>query len=339
MRRIGWLCLLGLACACGHDEPDGAGPDGGGPVLAEVNGVPITEQDFLRRVRAGGHAAITRARTKAGREAILESMIRNELLWQEAKRRGLRNDRQVRDAVNPLLVKRLLAGAFEKTVKIDQVDARDVERIYRERWDEFHFPEVHRLGVMKVRDRATATRLMRRLAEVHNNEDVFEMLASSEDNLDDHLRANEGNIGYLPMDKLQAAVPEHLRAAFERMKETDEEPEIVETPQGLYILMMTGHRPPVTRELADVREGLRQQAFRDLREKKLNEFVGAFRSKHDVDTHYDRLDQVPSYEAPRPPPPRPFPSRSRDAGTEDSDAGPVHPRGGGSAASNRGAGR
>lgn len=355
MRHQRWLAVLvvALAVAGCSDDDQADEADAGGRVLATVNGVPITEDKFIERVRSGGAASVARAKTKSGRRAILDSMIRTELLWQEAQKRGLRGDRQVRDAVNPTLVKRFLGEEFEKTVKIEQVDDRDIQRIYRERWDEFHFPEVFRLGVMQLRDRAAAQAMMRRLAEGNNNEDLFEMLASGPDNIDDHLRANEGNIGYLPLSKLREAVPAHLREAFERMKDTDEVPEILETPQGVYILMMTGHRRPVIRPLEEVREGLRQQAFRELRERRLNELVASFKKKHDVETHYDRLDQVPSYETERPagPPPRPYPERLRDGGTtaasdgggagepapahSPSEPAPGHPSPGPSKASNR----
>jgi hypothetical protein len=329
MRSHPWLVVAALALptfGCSDDdETDGA--DGGGRVLATVDGVPITEERFLERVRSGGAASVARAKTKTGRRAILDSMIRTELLWQAAQKQGLRSDRQVRDAVNPALVKRLLAQEFEKTVKIDQVDEADIQRIYRERWDEFHFPEVFRLGVMKLGDQPAAQVMMRRLAEGNNNEDLFEMLASGPDNLDDRLRANEGNIGYLPLSKLREAVPPHLREVFERIKETDEVPEIVETAEGVYVVMMTGHRRPVVREISEVREGLRQQAFRELREHRLNEFVTAFKKKHDVDLHYERLDQIPTYEPERPAKtPRPFPERLRDggaAGATSADGGPA----------------
>ena len=324
VRRLVTLCLAFALGACANSTQSDEGSDGGGRVLANVNDVQITEDAFLERVRSGGASSIARAKTKAGRRAILESMIRTELLWQEALKRGVRHDRQVRDAVNPALVKRFLTEEFEKTVTIDQVDDREIDRIYRERWDEFHFPEVFRLGVMKLRDRTAADVMMRRLAEGHNDEDVFEMLASGPENLDDHLRASEGNIGYLPLDRLREAVPEHLRETFERIKGTDEEPEIVQTPEGVYIVMMTGHRQPVVRELTEVREGLRQQAFRELREKRLNELVASFKKKHDVQTHFERLDQIPQYEPARPSPPsRPSPAAARpaDGGAQAPDGG------------------
>ncbi|MBI2894148.1 MAG: SurA N-terminal domain-containing protein, partial [Deltaproteobacteria bacterium] len=309
LRPALFITTVLAAAACGQrDEADA--PDGGGRVLAVVNGVSITEQDFVRRVSSGGPSSVARAKTQAGRKAMLEQMIRTELLWQEAQKRGIRGDRTVRDSVNPMLVKRFLAKEFEKTVTIDQVQDSEVERIYRDRWDEFHFPEVWRLGAMKLRDRPAANKMMKRLADGNNDEDVFEILATGPENLDDRLRANEGNIGYLQLDKLREAIPPHLRPHFERIKDTDEKPEIVEVPEGTYVLMMTGHRQPMVRELDEVRQGLRQQAFRELREKRLNELVASFRPRHDVATHYDRLDFV-HIEEPRRPPSR----RSPDGGT------------------------
>jgi peptidyl-prolyl cis-trans isomerase C len=314
--------LLVLALSFGGctsaKEPAERADAGGGRVLATVNGTPITEEKFLERIRSGGAASAARAKTKTGRLAILDSMIRNELLWQEAQKRGLRRHRQVRDAVNPALVKTFLGEEFEKTLKIDQVDPREVQRIYRERWDEFHFPETYRLGVMHMRDMAAARAMMKKLAAGDNDEDLFEMLASGPDNLDDKLRATEGNIGYLPMSKMREVVPAHLRAVYERIYTTDEVPEIVDTPQGVFIVMMTGHRAPVVREFDEVRDGLRQQAFRELRERRLNEFVASFTKKHDVETHHDRLDVIPQYQVPTPGTSGPGGTRRRDAGPDGS---------------------
>jgi peptidyl-prolyl cis-trans isomerase C len=312
MRLASLPLLAALVVSACSGQPD-EGPHGGGPVLATVNGRPITEQDFVRRVRAGGPSTIARARTRAGRREILEQMIRTELLWQEAQKRGIRDDRTVRDAINPMLVKRLLAADFERTVSVDQVPESEVERIYRERYDEFHFPEVFRLGVMKLHDHPAGELMMKRLAAAGNNEDAFEILASGPDNLDERMRANEGNIGYLPMDKLREAVPTQLREHFERIKDTDEKPILVDVADGTYILMMTGHREPVTRALDDVRQGLKQQAFRELREKKLNEFVAGFRPHHHVSTYYDRLDFV-TIQGPRRPPRRDGEITSSDGG-------------------------
>ncbi len=304
------LALTALAAVACSDEP-------GEKVVARVGDRVITVEMFSERVRAGGPSTIARAKTPAGRRAILESMVKHEMLIAEADRRNVRGHREVRDTLNPILSKRLLEKEFEPTVRIEDVPEENVRAIYQERYDEFHMPETWRLGVIQTADRAKADEVMGRLKLANNDEDVFEALATTADNVDENLRRTEGNIGYLPLDDLRRAVPEDLRPHFERIRETDEVPEIVETPRGVFIIMMTGHRPPLDRPYESVQAGLKQQALRDWREKKLGEFVAAFRRTHKVTVNYELLGLVRIL----PPEKRPPRTKRTDAGAVERDGG------------------
>jgi hypothetical protein len=306
----GALALAALGC---EEDP-------GEKVVARIGDRVITVQMFSDRVRAGGPSTVARAKTPAGRRSILESMIKHEMLLAEAERRNVRGHREVRDTINPILSKRLLEKEFEPTVRIEDVPEQDVRAIYEERSDEFHMPETWRLGVIQTADRAKAEEVMGRLKLANNDEDVFEALATTADNIDENLRRTEGMIGYLPLDDLRRAVPEDLRPHFERIRETDEVPEIVETPRGVFIIMMTGHRPALDRSYESVQAGLKQQALRDYRERKLGEFVAAFRRTHKVSVNYELLGLVrilpPEKRTPRARPADAGAAVERDAGAE-----------------------
>jgi len=275
---------------------------------------------FVDRVASGGASSVARAKTLAGKRAILEAMIKHEMLLAEAERRNMRGDPEVRDQINPMLSKRLLEKELDPTVRIEDVPAADVRAIYQERYDEFHMPETWRMSVIQTATMEKAQDLLAKLHAANNDEDVFEALATTPDNIDENLRRAEGAIGYLPMEDLRRAIPEDLRPHFERIKDTDEVPEIVQTPRGIFLIMMTGHRPRFDRPYESVESGLRQQAFRNYREKKLADFVASFRTRHKVSTNYELLALVrvnpPEKRAPR------RTSRAGDAAPVEADAGP-----------------
>jgi hypothetical protein len=107
------------------------------PVVAEVNGRPIVASAIRRRAQRKGLTA---------REAVSE-LIDEELLFQEAERRGLHRDPAVVDAGKQAAVYRLLAETFEKDFTPDKVPDADLRRIYdrmRTRW--FRRPELRRYG-------------------------------------------------------------------------------------------------------------------------------------------------------------------------------------------------
>lgn len=102
--------LLAVALGCGQPrtatelEPP-ARPQPAG-VLATVNGVPITEADLLLRSKTSAHEAGTRTERPAevaldreGERNVLDTVIREELMAQQAVALGLDDDPGLRDAL------------------------------------------------------------------------------------------------------------------------------------------------------------------------------------------------------------------------------------------------
>lgn len=112
-------------------------PQPGDVVVAEVDGRPILGSEVRHRSLRKGLTA---------REAVNE-LIDEELLVQEAERRGLHRDRAVVEAGKQAAVYRLLAETFEKDYTPSNVPDADLRRIYKResrRW--FNRPELRRFG-------------------------------------------------------------------------------------------------------------------------------------------------------------------------------------------------
>lgn len=71
--------------------------DAQGKVLATVNGVPITEYDMKQSLRRGGHGGEV---TPEATQKILQTLVRNELIYQQSLELGLDKNPEYRRKLN-----------------------------------------------------------------------------------------------------------------------------------------------------------------------------------------------------------------------------------------------
>src|SRR5256885_9098517 len=78
-----------------------------GPVIARVGNVPITAEESKRRLDETSPFLRARYNTIERKKEFLESLIRNELLAQEAERQGLDKSPAVREQVKRAMIQEL----------------------------------------------------------------------------------------------------------------------------------------------------------------------------------------------------------------------------------------
>lgn len=287
VRACGFLGLV--VCACDERPRD--------PVLARFAGGTVTESELRAYVRSQGRRAALRAQTTVGRRGLLRELIDEELQLAEALRRGLRRDREVRDAVNPLLAKRLVEDEIDPIVRVGDLPEEDVRAHYQERLAEFNVPERFRFGVIQAASRAKARAILEELGLARNNEEVFHILANGGDNVDLELRSAHGVFGYFTLEEMRRALPEDLWPAFDRLKTEKEKPETVQTPRGVFVVMTTGHQPAIETTYESIREALREQMLPAFRDRKIDEFLRAAPG-HEVVRHDELLMRFRLSDAP-----------------------------------------
>jgi parvulin-like peptidyl-prolyl isomerase len=117
------ILALAIVASCG-------GGTKSGKVLAEINGDKITEGDvqFLGDVNPRIKAQIA---TKAGRDRIIDNMVEQELLYQEAVKQGINRDPKVKEKVD--LYRRVIIAQS----LVDEEIAKSAKKYYDEHSDEF----------------------------------------------------------------------------------------------------------------------------------------------------------------------------------------------------------
>lgn len=300
------LSLMG--CDCGQEEaaePTEAARHGltaeqASEVLVTVGDKPITLGEFADELAAQPPNLRARFSTPERRREFLDSMVRFELLAQEAERRGLDEDPEVLRTRDQLLIQHMMRDLFEAEMNPDSIDEEAVTAYYEAHIDEFRMPAQRRGSVIVTSSEAEAARLLASFADLENTEEgafVEAALAQA----DEARAARRGDIGFVSNDGTQqgeAYVPEAVGAAlFELESLGDVAPEViaVDTADGeteYWIVRLTGRREALERSVDDAERSIRQRLWAAERDAAIEELTTRLREASDVEINQDALGHV-----------------------------------------------
>ncbi|MBI5493665.1 MAG: peptidyl-prolyl cis-trans isomerase [Deltaproteobacteria bacterium] len=338
MRRDGHPGLVvagmvaGLALGTGCPSQGGAAGGGGGAntsfrfkpgkpgtPVATVGDTAITVEDFQDRINQQGPFARPRFADVAKRREFLDGLIRQEVLAQEAVRRGMLDDPEVQDALKKVLVQKLTRQEYDSQVKQEDIKAEDVKKYYDANPDEFHKPEMVRCAAIVVQNgadpaaaRKKAEGFLKQVKEAAARKpepgkfvpDAFGDLAAqvSEDPETKQLR---GDLRYLSRKELDGKWGEKVGEACFGLAEVNDLSGVVEGKTGMLVLKNTGRRKPIDRTLEQVETQIRNRLFREKRTEAFNRYVDGLRQKLGVRVDDQKLAAMQIAGATQQPPPMP----------------------------------
>jgi peptidyl-prolyl cis-trans isomerase C len=121
------LLAFGLP-AC---KKKGKGPAGGGDqsqVVAKVDDAVITVGDVQERINKQSPFVRARYTTNEKKKEFLDSLIRFEVMANEAERRGYDKDPEVLRVMKQQMISKFLQKDFESKLKVEDVPDADVEK-------------------------------------------------------------------------------------------------------------------------------------------------------------------------------------------------------------------
>jgi len=298
---IGCSLWAAVGCAGSPDSGDGAQgqearrptpelPGPTGPVVAEVGEGFVTADEFSEaaaRAPGGGPDMALDARLD-----VLETLVTEEAMFQEAIRTGLARDPKVRKVLVNLLLRK---EVYNKVSNSDFTD-EELRAYYDAHKEDFVVPEkvqVKRILVgfgegtrSEEQARAILDKARKRLAR---DPGAFRELASeiSEGNY----RRRGGDLGFLPREGKPGIDPEVAEVAFDLP--SGKVSEIFETDGGLNIVMTEARRDRMERSFDQMRGSvlrkLRNERFQELTE----QYVNDLRAKAGVTVDEEALADAP----------------------------------------------
>jgi len=243
----------------------------GGKVAAVVNGHVITTQEVEERFSRLNPSV--RASLGEDHSRVLDQIVTETLLFQEASRRGLDRDVEVRrlvdEARRQILVGRLLE-VVQKESKA-KVSDEEIAQFYEANQASFLQPESWRASHILTADEATAQKALERIKSGEPFATVAQELST------DPSKSRGGDIGFFSKGQV---IPE-FEAACKALK-PGELSRVVKTPLGYHVIQLTEQRSARQKTLEEVKDQIRQAMESQRGQQQLGSFVQQLRSKSQV---------------------------------------------------------
>ncbi len=230
----------------------GANPPPTAPVLAQVNGKPITSEDVDRFIAAMGRNGQA-YNNPQGRAAILEQLIAQKLFLLDAQRNLLEREQAFKDQLAAVKEQLLMEYAIGKCVDAVRVTEDEVKAFYEAHKDELDGGETVNASHILVDSEEKANEI---LAAINAGEITFEDAARAHSSCPSS--AEGGSLGDFGRGQM---VPEFDSACFEM--EVGETRGPVKTQFGYHLIRLNGKKAAETIPYADIRAQLQEQVLRD----------------------------------------------------------------------------
>jgi len=282
------------APAAAPTPPDPANEARRKQVLAKVGSVEITVGRIEDQI--AGQSPMVRARYSepAELQKLLDSVVRFELLAQEAQKRGYDKNASVVRTVKESTVQNLMRTEIDEAITPQTVPAEEVKAYYDSHTDEFNRPAVRRASHILFDTEKEAKAALAQAAQLDQR--GFSELAKK-DSKDIETKLRGGDLGYFPKEPGKDATepkvhPALRKAAFELKTVGDTYAKPVAVDKLYSIVRLTGERPERHTDLAEAETAIRTRLWREKRQDAMTKLVEKLRTTEKPETFPDRVDLV-----------------------------------------------
>jgi parvulin-like peptidyl-prolyl isomerase len=296
--NIGPLALALLVCAGCNQETGSRASADSGQVLAVVGTGTITVEEF--KARLSEQPAFVRARfdSPEKKRELLDNLIQQELLAQEARRRGVDKDPEIQATLEKLMVQKLVRTVAESSV--GTVEEAEVRKSYEANLDEYRRPErVQVSHLLIAADRADPKREQKKaravqlLTELKASQgaagaQVFEARARALSD-DAASRDQGGDLGARTQEELAALMGPALAEAAFGLRTVGELSGVIETDKGFHLLKLQARQAKTEQPFESVKSRIENRLLAERRSQALDAFITGMRAQSKVEVREDVL--------------------------------------------------
>jgi peptidyl-prolyl cis-trans isomerase C len=284
----GSLAALSLA-ACHKKGP--AAEQKTGAVIATVGTETITADEVKRRLEETSPFLRARYNTIERKKEFVETLIRNELLAQEAEKQGLQNSPAVHEQMKRAMIQELLKKQLDEKLNGDIPEA-DIKQYYEAHLDDFQKPERARVFhiYLPAKDakersaaRAKAAAILKDIeaGEKRGEAMAFQTMAMRESK-DTQSAPMGGDLRFLSRDELAKQYNSQLADAAFALKTPGEKSGVVDTPNGVELIKLQVKTVALNRSFDESRDSIRGRLARERRTHDYDEWLKKLRSETKV---------------------------------------------------------
>jgi hypothetical protein len=300
--RIPTFCALGLGLltlGCNRAPESG--------VLATVQDEPVTEAAF----RHGWDTDTPSEDSPATREALLDKLVRRQMLVQRARTAGLDQDPVVVEAIESLLIARLKETELHPQIGSIEISEDETRAFYeRHQADRYTLPERVRMAVLwfdsrgqeplveRYRPRMEQVReeLMKDPASIPHAEGFGPLSARNTEHRGSRYRG--GDVGWMEIGPSLDPWRNALLEVAAPLTEPGQLSQVVVRPEGLFLVRLVERQPARVRAIAEVRSAIEQRLKAERRSEREGRFYQEIAREVAVRTYPDRLSALDGLPAP-----------------------------------------
>jgi peptidyl-prolyl cis-trans isomerase C len=254
-----------------------------GPYLAKVGSVKITQADLARELKSLPEFAQKLFEGTGGKERFLDEIIKKELLYQEAMKKGLDKDAEFKKKVEDFRKITLISQLLEKEIEARaEITDQDVKNYYEKNKNEFAQISQIRARHILVKTEVEARKILERIKK---GEDFAKIAKTS--SIDTGTAKNGGDLGYFSSGQL---VPEFEEAAA-RLK-VGEISQPVKTKFGYHIIEVIDKKMGKPVEFERVKNLIFQRLSAEKQKEAFDAYIEKLKKSYTVEINKDALSQI-----------------------------------------------
>jgi parvulin-like peptidyl-prolyl isomerase len=245
--------------------------------LVTVNGKPITQEEVdqeLMQATQGRFNQVPPERQAVFRQQVLQQLIGKELIYDDAKKKGILNSAEYKKEYKKLeerMKKELAIQVWQKKV-LDgiKISQKELKEYYKKNIDEFKEKETVHARHILVKTKEEAKKIIDELKGLKGDALKAKFIELAKKYSTGPSGKNGGDLGYFSKGQM---VPEFNDKVFSMKKGTiTNEP--VKTQFGYHIIYLEDKKPSLTRSFDEVKayieQRLKMEKFKDVMKKKMD---------------------------------------------------------------------
>lgn len=252
-------------------------------VVAKVGPTNITQEDAGRELKALPDQIQKMFQGQEGTERFVDELVKKEVLYQEAKKKGLGNNQEFQKKVEDFKKLTLISTLLEKEIEEkSKVTDKEVQDYYDAHKKDFAANNQVRASHILVKTEEDAKKL---LDQIKKGAD-FAKLAKA-NSIDTGSAKNGGDLGFFSRGQM---VPEFERAAFGLKKGEVSNP--LKTQYGYHIIKVTGVKEGNIVEFDKIKQLLTQRLTAAKQKDLFDSYVNDLKKSYKVEINKEAIAKM-----------------------------------------------
>lgn len=271
--------------------------------IAVIGSVNVTEKDLKAEMEKGGFGLSGRFERPEQREALLEEMVRSEVLYAMALRDGYDRKTSIVDALKRLIINQYRQDNLEPEVAKISVTEDEIQAFYNERISDFSTPQLVRAAVIEISVPAKASdekraELLKRAEDAREEAMALDRATLSLGSVavkysDDQVsRYRGGDTGLMKRGDAVVRWGNEMTDTIFSLREPGQVSPVIVSPGGYHIVKLMETKENVSRPLAEVKELIRSRLFFEKKVQKEKEFYGKLATALKVEINRELLGKM-----------------------------------------------